>query len=147
VRFAQKRKWPVLARLATMPRSARACSSARGSTCAFFDERQVDGEWPDRVEAYFAISEEADHETSSDRQWAACDNWCRLCSLRLLLSVSAAEAKSPASRPGFLLPGNSVARLISMPIEIVLDNAAIIQYSSKYGKDRCRRGSCRARPG
>src|SRR5262249_28950837 len=102
---------------------------------------------PERAKSYIALSEEADHETSSDRQWAACDNWCRLCSLRLLLSVSAAEAKSPASRPGFLLPGNSVARLISMPIEIALDNAAIIQYSLKYGKDRCRRGSCRARTG
>src|SRR5262245_35837848 len=53
--------------------------------------------------SYTAICQEADHETCSDRPWAACANRCRLCSLRLLLSLSVGEQRARL-RPGFLLP-------------------------------------------
>src|SRR5262249_18104400 len=87
------------------------------------------------------------HENCSDRRRIACDNCCRLCSLRLLL-IPISRGKQRARLRGrafFAFRFNY--GLISMAIEIVLDSAPIVQYSLKYGKDRCRRGACRARPG
>jgi hypothetical protein len=40
-------------------------------------------------------SQEADHAAGSDRPWAACDNRCCLCSLRVLLNYPARTPKKP----------------------------------------------------
>src|SRR5262249_8432882 len=55
---------------------------------------------PDRAEAYIAISQEADHETCSDRHWAACDDRCSLCRRRLLLSLIGGGLFRPRYSPG-----------------------------------------------